>query len=62
MTSRIRKCVAAATLAVSLGGGGTLIAANATHMIASTADAGMPATLEDLKEGRCYSHFCPIND
>jgi len=42
MTNRIKKYVAAATLAVSLGGGGTLIAANATNMIASTADAGMP--------------------
>ena len=41
MTNRIRKYIAAATLAVSLGGGGTLLAAN-THMIATTADAGMP--------------------
>jgi len=43
MTNRIKKLVAAAALAVSLGGGGTLIAAN-TNMIATTADAGMPMT------------------
>jgi len=39
MTNRIKKLVAAAALAVSLGGGGTLI-----DMIATTADAGMPMT------------------
>ena len=53
MTNRIKKYVAAATLAVSLGGGGTLIAANATHMIASTADAGLPGPWPGTGPSRC---------
>ena len=40
--NRIKKSLAAAMLAVSLGGGGTLLAAN-TQLLAFTADAGMPA-------------------
>ncbi len=43
MSNRIRKYVAAATLAASLAGGGSLITANAANMIASTADAGQPS-------------------
>jgi hypothetical protein len=39
--NRFKKSVAAAMLAVSLGGGGTFLAAN-THLLAFTADAGMP--------------------
>lgn len=42
MNGRIKKYVAAATLVVSVGGGGALIASNASSMIASTADAGQP--------------------
>ena len=44
MKNCIRKLVAGATLVVSLGGGGALLASNATHLIASTADAGQPGT------------------
>jgi hypothetical protein len=56
MTNRIRKYLAAATLAVSLGGGGTLLAAN-SYMIASTADAGMPSSgwcSQSNSFGFCY--------
>lgn len=41
--NRIKRCVAAAVLGISLGGGGALLAAN-TGMLAFTADAGMPAS------------------
>lgn len=44
MKNCIRKLVASATLVVSLGGGGALLASNSTHLIASTADAGQPGT------------------
>lgn len=44
MTYRFKRCVAAAALAVSVVGGGSMIASN-THMIASTADAGLPSPL-----------------
>jgi hypothetical protein len=56
MTNRIKKYIAAATLAVSLGGGGTLLAAN-SYMIASTADAGMPSSgscSQSNSFGFCY--------
>lgn len=39
--NRIKRHLAVATLAVSLGGGGALLASN-TNMLAFTADAGMP--------------------
>jgi hypothetical protein len=40
MTLRLRKCIAALTLVTSIGGGGGYLAANALHLIPTTADAG----------------------
>lgn len=44
VTHRIKRYVSAAALAVSVVVGGGVIASN-THMIAFTADAGLPAPL-----------------
>ena len=56
--NRIKKYVAAAALAASLAGGGSLLAANATHMIATTADAGMPGWGGE----KCvYPNICPTD-
>ena len=49
MMDRIKKSVAAITLAAGVAAGGSLIAANASNVIASTANAGQPS---------CVKPFC----
>lgn len=61
MNSRIKKYVAAATLAVSVGGGGALIASNASSTIASTADAGLPGPFPFPPRGPGECGTSPMN-
>lgn len=55
MTDKLKKYVAMIALAGSIAGGGSVLAMNASSMIAGTANAGQPYCDQPLRSGQ----WCP---